>query len=67
MISQIIFYTFICLLTHVITDVSIVTVTLPNPVDNTTPLKKEQLLESSRAKMTIFEHFNAYETKLETN
>ena len=67
MISQITFYTFICLPTHVITDISIATLALPNPVDNTTPLKKEQLLESSRAKMTIFEHFNAYETKLETN
>ena len=67
MISQITFYTFICLPTHLIIDISIATLTLPNPVDNTTPLKKEQLLESSRTKMTIFEHFNAYETKFETN
>ena len=46
MISQITFYTFICLPSHLIIDKSIATLTLPNPVDNTTPLDKEQLLES---------------------
>ena len=50
MISQITFYTFICLPTHLIIDISIATLTLPNPVDNTTPLKKEQFLESSKTK-----------------
>ena len=50
MISQITFYTFICLPTHVIRYISIATLTSPNPVDNTTPLNKEQLLELSRTK-----------------
>ena len=67
MISQITFYTFTCLPTHLTIDISIATLTLPNPVDNTTPFKKEQFLESSKTKMTIFEHFNAFENKLETN
>ena len=50
MINQKFFYTFICLPTHMITDILIATLTLPNPVDNTTPLNKEQLLELSRTK-----------------
>ena len=50
MINQKFFYTFICLPTHMITDILIATLTLPNPVDNTTPLNKDQLLELSRTK-----------------
>ena len=50
MINQIFFYTLICLPTHVITDILIATLTLSDPVDNTTPLNKEPLLELSRTK-----------------
>ena len=50
MISKIVFYTFICLPTHVIIHIFIETRTIPNPVDNTTQLNKEPLLEFSRTK-----------------
>ena len=50
MINQIIFHTFICLPTHLIIDICIALLTLPNPVDKTNLLNKEQLLESSKTK-----------------